>query len=623
MADLRFNLIPAGADTFIGGQDASKIPDRISDECYAAGVNVSVRRASIQPRWGFERVQITFPDEVILDPFQRERSIQSLFEGGKFQALATYYIGDYQYIIIVVSGIIYALNPDTFNLVRIPIADGTMLNPRAARINWTAAGKYLVLYDYPANPVIVDGFSARRSVLANMEIPVSTQGAFNENRLFVANNGSEFTAGDPVGNPLTPTAPLTFEEVMTTGSPYLGQIFQVPTSDHNDPITYMGFLQVSDTSTGIGPLIIGTERSVYTFATQNTRDQWDQGQFGSLLCYNAGIAGPRAFCNVNSDAFFLSPDGYVRSLAMSRDEQRKWARVPVSREVENWFKYWDRDLIQYAFAGTFNNKIFFSVNPYRMSVTDYETMLPIADYAHGGMAVMELDSLTSFGEASKPVWAGLWTGVNPMDMVTLGNRAFIISKDETNINRFYEINPSINHDTDGSAIRFVRSRIYTKEYDFNDPFLNKEIHSVDFNFDSLRGDFEIDIKYKPSHSPCFIPWRSFKHTAPWRICCPTPDGCILNGFAPHHIRDFTIGAPNDDLCNPITNDFYKIFRKLQLMLTLTGKYWEIHEVRIKALPRQQSEIQTICDSYPTVTICDCCTDDWYVGPFKSCTELAT
>ena len=202
MADLRFNLIPAGADTFIGGQDASKIPDRISDECYAAGVNVSVRRASVQPRWGFDRIPINYPDEVILDPFQRERTIQSLFEGGKFQALTSCYIGDYQYIIIVVSGIIYALNPDTFNLVRIPIADGTMLNPRAARINWTAAGKYLVLYDYPANPVIVNGFSARRSVLANMEIPVSTQGAFNENRLFVANNGSEFVAGDPVGNPL-------------------------------------------------------------------------------------------------------------------------------------------------------------------------------------------------------------------------------------------------------------------------------------------------------------------------------------------------------------------------------------------------------------------------------------
>lgn len=623
MADTGFNLLADGADDFLGGQDASKIPDRIPANCYYSGVNVSVRRGSLQPRWGFDHKDINFPSETITDPFKRKRSVQSVFETGKFQAAAPYFIGPTQYVIIVVSGFIFAWNPDSFTLTQIQIADGSSLNRRASRVNWSAAGKYLVLYDFPAAPVIIDGLSARRSNLAALEVPASTQGAFNENRLFVANGGSEFTAGDPVGNILTPNAPISFEEIMTTGSPYLAQIFSVPTTDHNDPITFMGFLQVADTSTGIGPLIIGTQKAVYSFNTQNSRDTWDQSQFGSILCYNAGVVGPRAFCNINSDAFFLSSDGFVRSLAMSREEQHKWARVPVSREVENWFKYWDKSLAQYAFASSFNNKVFFGVNPYRVSVLDFDTQLPIADYVHGGMAVMELDSLTSFGEASKPIWTGLWTGVSPMELVNLGRRAFIVSKDTSNINRIYEINSETNYDTDKSLVRFVRSRIYTKEYDFKDPFANKEIHSVEFNFDTLEGDFEIDVKYKASHSPCFYPWRNFKHNAPWRLCCPVPDNCLLNGFAPHHIRDFILGAPEADICSPITKDSYKVFRKLQLAITLSGKYWEIHELKVKAILRPKSELQTICEAFDPVAICDCCTDDWFVGPFSSCEELNT
>jgi hypothetical protein len=234
---------------------------------------------------------------------------------------------------------------------------------------------------------------------------------------------------------------------------------------------------------------------------------------------------------------------------------------------------------------------------------------------------MELDSLTSFGEATKPVWTGLWTGVRPMDMVTLGDRAFIITKDD-NINRIYEVNPQINYDTADDHIRYARARIYTKEYDFKDPFENKEIHSVDFNFDSIQGDFKIDVKYKPSHAPCFYDWREFKHYAPWRTC-DIPESCFLNGFAPHHIRDFTLGAPTADLCSPITTDFYKVFRKLQLMITLEGKYWEVHEIRIKAMPRPKIETETVCDPYPKVAVCDCCFDDWFVEDFITCTDYVT
>lgn len=619
------DLLADGNVDFVGGQDASKIPDRIPENTYAAGINVSVARGILQPRWGFERMSIDFQEGTLLDRYRRHRTYQSLFEAGKFQAAAPYFVGNSQYIVIIVAGLIFAYNPDTHSLIHIPIVDGSTLNTRAARINWTAAGRYLILYDFPALPVIIDGLEARRSNSDDYEIPTSSQGAFNQNRLFIANNSDEFTGGDPVGSLAAPNAPLTFQEVLLSGSAYYGQIFRVPTSDHNDPITYMGFLQVTDVSTGIGPLIVATDRAVYSYATQNPRSSWTQGQFGSMLCYNAGVAGSRAFANSNSDAFFLAKDGYVRSLAMSRQEQQTWARVPVSREAKNWFKVWDRELIKFGFVSYFNNKVFFSVNPYRMSVVDFETQFSISDYAHGGLVVMELDNLTAFGQVSQPAWAGLWTGVRPMDMVNLGDRAFIISKDFSDINRIYEVNPELTYDRADEYIRPIRSKVYTREYSFQDGFMNKELHSLDMNLEQISGDFSMDVNYKPGHGFCFMPWVNFTHKAPWRRC-DMPLTC-LNGYAGHSIRDLTFGAPDPgEDCSPVTQDYYRVFKKVQLEIILKGKYWELHEFRLKAVPKLQSPNMNIdtCEELPQVAVCSCCdNDDWIVDDFQTCETLVT
>jgi len=615
------DLLVDGCMDFLGGQDSSKIPDRIAENAISAGVNITFKRGPISPRWGVDKKDNAFEDGVVEDNYQREQTYRSIFESGKFQAATAYYIGSQQFVLTVISGIIFLWNPLTNKVTVVPIADGSHINSRAKRINFAAAGKYMVLFDYPAFPVIVEGIAARRATTAAMEIPVSTIGAFNQNRLFVANNGNEFTGGDPVGSTAAPKAPITFKEVLTIASPYFGQIFQVPTNDHADPITFMGFLQVVDTGTGVGPLIIGTNRAIYTFNTQAPRAGWDTTQFGSLACYNAGIVGPRAMVNVNSDAFFLSNDGYVRSLSMSRNEQKSWSRVPISREVENWFKYWDRSLASVSFAGAFNNKVFFSVNPYRTAATDRTTGLPISDYAHGGLAVLELDNLTSFGEASKPTWAGLWTPCRPMEMISFGTRAFIIAKD-SGVNSIYEIDPTVTYDTYKSSTRFVRSKVYTREHDFKDPFLNKELHSLDLNFDSLQGDFSIDVAYKPSHSAYFIPWKKFEHFAPWRTC-DIPEGCLIQGYAPQHVRDVTLGATDTMECSAVSGEALKVFRKVQLQFTLKGKYYEIHEYRIKSMTRLNNLLQNNCEPLPVVSLCTQCEDDWSIEPFESCEVTTT
>lgn len=614
------DLVADGALDFLGGQDASHIPDRVPDNAYFAGVNVSVKKGSLQPRWGFEKRRLEFPDELVEDQYRRLRSWDDIFYSGKFQMAAPYSVAGVPYVLVVISGFIFLINITTLD-VQVLNQLGPKINSRIRRLNWTVAGNYFVIFEFPAPPIIIDGFVVRRSDYSKYEVPAATIGTFNQSRLFIGNALNGYTAGDPVGVGF-PNAPITFEEIEAPAASYLGQVFGLPTQDQSEVITAMGFLQVADTSTGIGPLLIASDRAIYSAGSNNPRSAWQSGQFGSILVYNSGIVGPRAIVNVNSDVLFMSSDGHIRALSMSRDEQKSWAHVPISREVANWLKFWDKSLMSLGFVTYFENKIFFSANPYRMAVQDYQTRGAISDYAHGGLVVLELDNFVSFGQSSKPTWAGLWTGVNPMDMVKVGTHCFVLAK-EGRANAFYEVNPEINHDTADDKIRYVRSVVYTKEYDFKDPFANKEAHSVDINLDELRGDFSLNLQYKPNHAAKFLPWKSFKYNAPWRACC-IPGDEFINGFAHHMVRDITLGTPDsENECNPITNEFYRVFRKAQLRFEISGKYWEMHEYKVKAVPAPKEENDTSCVVYPTKCIGLECDDDWKVEAFDACNQKQT
>lgn len=103
---------------------------------------------------------------------------------------------------------------------------------------------------------------------------------------------------------------------------------------------------------------------------------------------------------------------------MTQLKKQKWARLSLSSEVQNWMKCPDVSLYRYGSVTYFKNKVLVSASPYRARARTVEQMR-VSDYAFGGFTVLELDNLVSYGEASSPVWAGLWTGVNPLDTVIL------------------------------------------------------------------------------------------------------------------------------------------------------------------------------------------------------------
>lgn len=608
------NIISDGNVTFIGGQDASRDPDQVPPEAFFAGVNVTTKKGVLGPRDGFGSIDLVIPDGGITLPTKQVRSYRDIFSSGRFQALIPYIIGVENFIIVVVSGVMYLINESTFEVQILELPDNDTLNESSPRLNWSEAGNYYVIFDFPNFPVIIEGTTARRADPDKDEVPVSVLGAYNQNRLFIGNAGNDYTAGDPTGSLATPDAPITFFEVLEPSTGFTGQVFQLPTGKVSTQISAMGFLQMVDTSTGMGPLIIGTRDSVFSAQSQLPRTAWTSNQFASKIIANSGIAGPRAQVNVGSDLFFLSSDCQMRSLSMSRQEQLKWARVPMSREVENWLVS-KPELSQYSALGYYNNRIYVTANPYRVEARDLAGNT-ITDYAFGGFVVLELENISSLGTENRPTWAGLWTGIRPMDMCNSGGRFFIMSKDPSFQNKLYEITPGVTYDMNRGIKRLIKSRVYTREYSFNNAYQDKEIQSLDIEPGDLRGDFKIDISFKPSHGEYFIPWKTFKHYVPYEIC-EMPD-LEVNGLEPQQLGSINIGFDDTDACDPVLQKLYRWFRKIQLLLVIEGDSWSIKSFRAKAVIRPQTETAVICGPLPVVKLLQSCDENWNVEEFNTC-----
>src|SRR5688572_1539288 len=147
-------LLYDGTLNFAGGQNAALDPELIAENQYAVGVNVSAETGSLKPRWGYTHLDdLDFTDT---GTYRRKSgfvvAFEQVFYSGRFQALIPYSIGPDYYVIYIVSGFIYLINLQTFKVQVLNPLDPVNVNAR--RINWSSAGPYLVIFDFPNVPYI-------------------------------------------------------------------------------------------------------------------------------------------------------------------------------------------------------------------------------------------------------------------------------------------------------------------------------------------------------------------------------------------------------------------------------------------------------------------------------------
>lgn len=571
-----------GNTTFSGGQNDGLLGDRIAPDQYAKGINVTTNSGYLSPRPG-----MIFQDiKVITEGGVDDLSYEEIFLNGKIQAAAPYVTNQGKVGIVVISGVIFEVIFNRLEAHVLKLPNNERLNQYKRKINWSEAGKFLVLYDYPDAPIIIEPSSlarrANRDRLTSLgtpqpEVPVSELGAYNMNRLFVA-QGTEFGAGDPVGSLASEDAPITFEESLVSAQAYNGQFFSLGSSSRNKNITAMTFLQTIDTGTGIGPLIVANEESVYTYRTDLPRRSWEAESFGALALYGSGIAGARALTNLNSDLLFFSPDNQMRSFSMSRSKVSRWNDTPISREIDGWLKDNDLDLLDLAVVQGWRNKILLTVRPYitrALSTKGRE----IPDYAFRGLAVLELDNVSTLRSQGSPAWAGLWTGIDPRELITIGNDLYILGKENGRINRFYKLDINAKQDyTPRRNYKDIKSRIYTRTYDFQDRFLDKREKNIDFSLSGIEGCFQMDVFRRPSEDFTFARWKTWNHNAKTGI---VEGQKTMDVLEKQSFPEANLGSPDEVSCHPGTKDSAELVRKIQFRLDITGRAWKLEEIRLK------------------------------------------
>ena len=616
-----------GSASFYLGQDASKLPSQIDAANYYKGINVSTVGGHLSPRSGYVQTKFTLEDEdaYFEDNNGRKIKYKEVFEKGKFQGAHKYVTESGERIVVVYSGLLFILNPKTKKAQHVEIdkeyneykMSGNKYEPRTQRLNqyvdrhnFSDAGQYLVIFDYPDRPVILEGYHAYRSPVGKYNasgkrvyyVPATVMGCYNSNRLFVASAQNEFTAGDPVGSTIAPEAPITFNEIYQEAGEFVGQTFSLGSINKNVPITAMGFLQIMDSSTGIGPLFIATKDTIYSYQTNTPRANWVGGDqaFGQMILYNAGIIGPKAVDNLNSDLIFMSGDGHIRALTISREYTQAWENSPMDLNVWDWVKTDRPELNSLTVVKSYANKVFITVQP---RVTEAINLWgdPTYDYAFRGMVVLELDNVSSLTNKSNPVWAGIWTGIDVQDLVESEDMLFAFVKDPQYRNQIYQIDPSLSYDIYEGEKKNIKSRVYTKQYLCDNYFSDKRERSAYLGIQDLQGDIVLDVTRSNDYSN-FMLWKHWEYSAP--VCSRD----YPESLSPHYFREFCLGSPTETQCNEITQEYGDVFKGSQFRIDISGEYWRIENFVLVADSVQSNFDDSSCDLENNVKISIDCND---------------
>lgn len=396
------------------------------------------------------------------------------------------------------------------------IASGTpvyYLSPNSSLLSRTwmqQAETYFLIQNGSGACIIYDGATARRAVRngLKLEVPTGTAMAYWQGRIWVAVNKKEIEAGDIYGQ-TGPTATTIIDFTETT---YLaeGGRFRVPSGTGD--ITALKVLPVLDNSLGQGPLMVHTATSISTLNLPVNRERWkdidEPVQPLALLGY--GATSDRSTLPVNSDLFFRAGDG-LRTFIMSRREQAGWGNTPISREMERIMRNDDGRFLQYSSATLFDNLFFFTVNPLPFSSgrTAYWR----------GLGVLDFDLISSMGQKSPPVYSGLWSGVNVLQ-ITKGKfhgkeRCFLFVRSSENVNEFWEIDTQSRFDNDGGRVKMT---LESRSMDFGRPFTLHRLEGAEMWVDRVHGEVDFTLQYLKDQSICWQTWGTKEICAKTRQC---------------------------------------------------------------------------------------------------------
>lgn len=484
-------------------------------------------------------------------------------------------------------------------------------DPNVNLIDIRQAENYALVFGGQHSTVIYDGSTAR--LAGPGELPPGLFGLYAWGRVWVAlNDRRTFIAGDLIYGP-SGTVGLSFRDsiLKVTENDFLneGGTFNVP--NNAGPMTSMFTLATQDTSLGIGPILVGTTNSVISVNAPVDRTTWKNLQYPiqtiSLIDY--GPTGPRAGTGVNGDQWYRALDA-IRSFIVARRDINVWGNTPVSHEVSPILDGDSTDLLYYASAVLFDNKLFTTVSPY---YTDHGV-------AHRGLAVINFDEVSSLRGKTMPAWEGAVTGAQVLQVLKGRidgiERGFMFVLCDGRI-ELWEILKEGDYDmyraTNQGSPLMIRSSIDTvlisRRDNFGDGSQLHQLYTAELFVDDLVDDVTLRIYFRPDEYPTWILWTQLDFCSPVTQCVP-PVGCaVFQEDRKQYGARVMLSQPSEDPCNPFTGMPINLGYEFQFKIEGTGHY-RLRKFRAHALLKKDKMVGE-CASPPTCAPFPACDLNWF------------
>lgn len=345
------------------------------------------------------------------------------------------------------------------------------------------------------------------------EISSGRVGSYGQSRnWFSTIDGTSYLAGDIVGGASgTPANDYRDSVLKTTENDFLsgGGKFRLPGS--GDFITAMFFPPVLDTSLGQGPLQISTQKSIFSNNSPVDRATWvaTTNPLQTETLKDKGALGQNSCALVNSDTFFRCSDG-IGTLVMARRYFGDWGNKVISNEVQRLIFQDDISLLSFGSAISFDNRMLMTVRP----------KLTSRGVCHAGIVSLSFDVLSSLRTNLPPVWEGVWTGINTLQLlagrVSGSNRAFAFTYNQSSLkNELVELlpeNTTVTKDFGTTSIKqaFETPIAFGKEVKPLPTLC--QLRDGEVYLSDIVGEVTVKVFYRPDFYPGWTLWNEFTVT---------------------------------------------------------------------------------------------------------------
>ncbi len=579
------------------GMDSGNAPEELPPTQCAFLINATVRGKYARPRPPYVKRTLAFLDENgVVDG-----ALEASFEDGIFQHASRYapkFGGEY--LMAAIGGRIFRINLEQ-NFAVSDVSIPLDLNPSNRTVGWSAQGEqFWVFNDGQSLPFIWDGSGGRRA--APDELKPGRAIASSGGRFWYSlPDRIHFRATDLAGTSSgTPSFNFTDAILKETENSFLnsGGDFTVPSESGG--ITAIHPITQLDASMGNGPLQVFCQKLGFSVNAPTDRDTWKNLNYPIITqsLIETGLESQDGTVSVNSDLWGRSSDGLRSFIIARRDFGGSWGNSPQSFEMSRVLEYDEPDLLPWARAAVFNQRLLVTCSPGYSGHGIF----------HRGLTALDFVPTSSLLARAQPAYDGLWTGLRVLQHVICQGRCFIFVLSQADQVELWELLRDVDPDYLDNGDTPIQWEIQSRALFGPDLFNLKKLFSADLSYDQLFGTTTFDLRFRPDSYPCWIDWHQWLECvqtgcppqAP--LACP-PQAPFRRGYRPK----FRLPDPPDGCIS--SNGQQVLGHSYQVSLRITGP-GRLKGFRAKAHVQPEAQYDPGCSDEPCASV-QCCEDDLF------------